>query len=30
VVKILNVEDKPPEHDKSSGATLCSAIDHSL
>ncbi len=30
VVKILNVEDTPPEHDKSSGATLCSAIDHSL
>ncbi len=30
VVKILNVEDTPPEHDKSSAATLCSAIDRSL
>jgi len=30
VVKILNVEDLPPEHDKSSAATLCSAIGHSL
>jgi len=30
VVKILNIEDLPPEHDKSSAATLCSAIDHSL
>lgn len=30
VVKILNVEDAPPQHDKSSAATLCSAIDGSL
>jgi glutaredoxin/glutathione-dependent peroxiredoxin len=30
VVKVLNVEDSPPEHDKSSAATLCSMIDHSL
>ena len=30
VVKILNIEDSPPQHDKSSAATLCSAIDHSL
>jgi glutaredoxin/glutathione-dependent peroxiredoxin len=30
VVKVLNVEDLPPEHDKSSAATLCSAIDRSL
>jgi len=30
VVKILNVEDTPPEHDKSSAKTLCSAIDRSL
>jgi len=30
VVKVLNVEDSPPEHDKSSAATLCSTIDHSL
>ena len=30
VVKILNVEDTPPEHDKSSAETLCSAIDRSL
>ncbi len=30
VVKVLNVEDAPPEHDKSSAATLCSIIDNSL
>jgi peroxiredoxin len=30
VVKVLNVEDSPPEHDKSSAATLCSMIDRSL
>jgi peroxiredoxin len=30
VVKVLNVEDSPPQHDKSSAETLCSMIDHSL
>ncbi|HEY7670500.1 MAG TPA: peroxiredoxin [Hyphomicrobium sp.] len=30
VVRILNVEDAPPLHDKSSAATLCSMIDRSL
>jgi len=30
VVKVLNVEDLPPQHDKSSAATLCSMIDRSL
>jgi len=30
VVKVLNVEDIPPQHDKSSAATLCSIIDHTL
>jgi peroxiredoxin len=30
IVKILNVEDAPPLHDKSSAATLCSMIDRSL
>jgi glutaredoxin/glutathione-dependent peroxiredoxin len=30
VVKILNVEDAPPQHDKSSAETLCSMIDGSL
>ncbi len=30
VVKVLNVEDTPPQHDKSSAATLCSMIDRSL
>lgn len=30
VVKVLNVEDIPPQHDKSSAATLCSMIDHTL
>ena len=29
-VTILNVEDAPPSHDKSSAATLCSMIDRSL
>ncbi|HXF55925.1 MAG TPA: peroxiredoxin [Hyphomicrobiaceae bacterium] len=30
VVRILNVEDAPGNHDKSSAATLCSMIDKSL
>ncbi|MGF1649138.1 MAG: peroxiredoxin [Hyphomicrobiaceae bacterium] len=30
IVKVLNVEDAPPNHDVSSAATLCSAIDNSL
>jgi glutaredoxin/glutathione-dependent peroxiredoxin len=30
VVKVLNIEDAPPQHDKSSAATLCSMIDRSL
>lgn len=30
VVKVLNVEDAPPEHDKSSAATLCSAIGNMI
>lgn len=30
VVKVLNVEDAPPHHDKSSAATMCSLIDRSL
>jgi len=30
VVQILNVEDSPPQHDKSSAETLCSMIDRSL
>jgi hypothetical protein len=30
VVKILNVEDVPANHDKSSAETLCSLIDRSL
>ena len=30
VVKVLNVEDSPPQHDKSSAETLCSMIDRSL
>ncbi len=30
VVKILNVEEAPPHHDKSSAATLCSMIDNTL
>jgi peroxiredoxin len=30
VVKVLNVEDSPPVAEKSSAASLCSAIDRSL
>ena len=30
LVKVLNVEDSPPAHDKSSAETLCSMIDRSL
>lgn len=30
VVKVLNVEDLPPQHDKSSAATLCSMIGNSI
>ena len=30
IVKVLNVEDAPPQHDKSSAATLCSMIDYSI
>lgn len=30
VVKVLNVEDAPPQAEKSSAANLCSAIDRSL
>ncbi len=30
VVKVLNVDDAPPSHDKSSAATMCSMIDRSL
>ena len=30
VVKVLNIEDAPPQHDKSSAATLCSEIDDSF
>lgn len=30
VVKALNVEDAPPQHDKSSAETMCSLIDRSL
>ncbi len=30
VIKVLNVEDSPPAHDKSSAETLCSAIGDSL
>lgn len=30
VVKVLNVEDAPPQHEKSSAETLCSMIDRSL
>jgi peroxiredoxin len=29
-VKVLNVEDSPPDHDKASAATLCSVIGPSL
>ena len=28
VVKVLNVDDSPPVHDKSSAATLCKLIDN--
>lgn len=30
VVKVLNVDESPPVHDKSSAETLCSMIDSSL
>lgn len=30
VVKVLNVEDAPPQHDKSSAATLCSMMGNRL
>lgn len=30
VVKVLNVDEAPPTHDKSSAATLCSMVDRSL
>jgi peroxiredoxin len=30
VVKILNVEETPAQHDKSSAATMCSMVDRSL
>ncbi|MEM9027752.1 MAG: peroxiredoxin [Pseudomonadota bacterium] len=30
VVRVLNVEDAPPNHDVSSAETLCSRIDNSL
>jgi len=30
VVKVLNVEDAPPQHDKSSAETMCSMIDRAL
>lgn len=30
VVKVLNIEDSPPQHDKSSAATLCSMVDRAL
>ena len=30
VVKTLSVEDAPPQHDKSSAATLCSMIDGAI
>jgi glutaredoxin/glutathione-dependent peroxiredoxin len=30
VVKVLNVDDSPPVHDKSSAEALCSMIDRSL
>ena len=30
VVKVLNVEEAPPQHDKSSAATLCSMVDGAL
>lgn len=30
VVKVLNVEDAPPQHDKSSAATLCSMMGNRI
>jgi glutaredoxin/glutathione-dependent peroxiredoxin len=30
VVKVLNIDESPPAHDKSSAATMCSMIDRSL
>jgi len=30
VVKVLNVDESPPVHDKSSAANLCSMVDRSL
>ena len=30
VVKVLNIDESPPVHDKSSAETLCSMIDKSL
>ena len=30
VVKVLNIDESPPVHDKSSAETLCSMIDASL
>lgn len=30
VVKVLNIDDAPPQHDKSSAETMCSMIDRSL
>lgn len=30
VVKVLNIDESPPVHDKSSAANLCSMIDRSL
>ncbi len=30
VVRVLNVEDAPPQHDKSSAATLCSMIGNTI
>jgi peroxiredoxin len=30
VVKVLNIDESPPVHDKSSAETLCSMIDRSL
>ena len=30
VVKVLNVDEAPPTHDKSSAETLCSMVDRSL
>ncbi len=30
VVKVLNIDESPPAHDKSSAATLCSMVDRAL